>query len=182
MVRIPVAFVLLSLLPVLAQAQQFSPTNGKLRVGQEVYVVVDAPCTQQGCGGEFVEGRVAGLTSDTIAVESAGRRFELPAREVMRVETRGDSLWNGLAYGAMFGFMGYFAAFMNDCAGPCNDKDYAFLATASVLLGGSIGAAVGLVSDALIRGNRVVFQRGKRASIAPLIGRGGGGVRLSVRF
>lgn len=55
MVRIAVALVLL-LLPVLAQAQQFSPTNGKLRVGQEVYVVVDAPCTQQDCGGEFVAG------------------------------------------------------------------------------------------------------------------------------
>ncbi len=181
MVRIPVAFVLL-LVPVVAQAQQFSPTNGKLRVGQEVYVVVDAPCTQQGCGGEFVDGRVARLTADTIAVESQGRRFELPAREVMRVETRGDSLWNGLAYGAVFGFTAYFVAFIDDCAGPCDSGDYAFLTAASGLLGGSIGAAVGVVSDALIRGNRVAFQRGKRASIAPLIGRGGGGVRVGVRF
>ena len=181
MVRIPVAFVLLAPLPVLAQAQQFSPTNGKLRVGQDVYVVVDAPCTQQGCGGEFVEGRVAGLTPDTIAVESAGRRFELPAREVMRVETRGDSLWNGLAYGAVFGTTAWFVAFINDCGQSCDAEDYGFLATLAGMVGGSIGAAVGLVSDALIRGNRVVFQRGGRASIAPLIGRGGG-VRISVRF
>src|SRR5687767_8777460 len=156
MPRIPVAFALL-LVPVLAEAQQFSPTNGKLRIGQEVYVVVEAPCTQQGCGGEFVDGRVAGLTAETLAVESQGRRFELAAREVMRVETRGDSLWNGLAYGAVFGFAAYFVAFINDCAGPCNAHDYGFLTAASGLVGGSIGAAVGVISDALIRGNRVVF-------------------------
>lgn len=181
MPRILVAFALL-LVPVFAEAQQFSPTNGKLRVGQEVYVVLEAPCTPQGCGGEFVDGRVAALTKDVIAVESQGRRFELPAREVMRVETRGDSLWNGLAYGSVFGFVAFFVAFIDDCGDSCDADDYGFLTAASGLYGGSIGAAVGVITDAFIRGNRVVFQRGGRASIAPLIGRGGGGVRVSVRF
>ena len=179
--RLALIVSFITLVPALAAGQQFSPTGGKLRVGQKVYVVVDAPCTQQGCGGEFVDGRVAALTPEVIAVESQGRRFELPSPDVRRVETHGDTVLNGLAYGFAFGTGAYFVAFFNDC-GTCQNRDYGFLTLASAIYGGSIGAAIGLVSDALTSGRTVIFDRDARASVAPMIRNGGGGVRVSVRF
>ena len=176
------AAALIVFTPAIAAAQQFSPLQSGLDVGRPVYVVVDAPCTREGCGGEFVEGRVAALTRDTIAVESHGRRFELAASEVRRVERYGDRLWNGLVYGALFGFTGYFVTFSDDCGPSCDSEDYWFLFAASSFYGASIGAGIGVLADALTRGRTVIFDRGARASVAPIIRSGGGGVRVSVRF
>src|SRR5688500_15269831 len=104
MTRIPFVALALAIVPGMASAQQFSPLESPLRLGKRVYVVVDAPCTQQDCAGEFVEGRVMRLNADTITVESDGHRFELLAADVRRVETYGDPVWNGMAYGFAFTF------------------------------------------------------------------------------
>ena len=171
----------LGMVPATASAQQFAPVESPLRVGKRVYVVVDAPCAQGPCAGEFVDGRVTSLNADTIVVESDGRRFELPAVDVRRVETYGDPVWNGMAYGFAFTFGAAYLATSNDCRGGGWFCEQGWIVAAASVCGG-VGAAVGAIADAMISGRKVVFQRDGRASIAPLIGRGGGGVRVSVRF
>ena len=178
---IPFVALALAMAPGIASAQQFSPLESPLRLGKRVYVVVDAPCTREPCGGEFIDGEVTGLNPDTITVESEGRRFELSAADVRRVETYGDPVWDGMAYGFALTFAaGYLAAAIECGGGGLFCSQGWKLAAASAC--GSIGAAVGTIMDAMIRGRRVVFQRDTRASIAPLIGPGAAGVRLSVRF
>ena len=182
MLRISLAVtVAAAIVPGIASAQPFTPAESPLRVGKRVYVVVDAPCTQQDCGGEFVDGRVTSLNADTFSVESDGRRFELAAKDVRRVETYGDPIWNGTAYGFAVAFGAAYLAASIDCQGGGFLCSQGWIVAASSVCGG-VGAAVGAIADAMVSRRTVVFQRDARASIAPLIGPGAAGVRLSVRF
>ena len=173
--------VLIAFVPTLAAGQQFSPSDGRVSVGQKVYVVVDAPCTQQGCGGECVDGRIVALAPEMIAVESGGNRFELAAAEVRRVETYGDPVWNGLGYGFVFTFAATYAAGAIECRDGGMFCTQGFALAASGIWGG-VGAGVGAIADAMIRGRKVIFARQTRASVGTIIRPEGGGVRVSVRF
>jgi hypothetical protein len=191
MPRILPAFVLvlvLVLLPAAVFAQEFSPLASGLKVGQRVYLVVDAPCTESGCGGEFVDGRILELTPSSIVIKDGAGRHDLRLLDVRRVERHGDRIWNGILAG--FG-VGFGAGFLTVIADSCDSNEWCpfsgpEFAAAFGLLTGAVGAGIGAITDALISGRRVVFDRpagGQRGvTIAPILAPRHAGVSISLRF
>jgi hypothetical protein len=186
MSRISIALVCI-LCPVSVAAQGFAPLSSGLKVGQKVYVVMDAPCTTAECGGEFVAGRIWELTASSIVVNDGRNRYALPAVEVRRVERSGDRIWNGMLAGFAVGFgVGFVSVMAEGCDSNrgCLFGGPGWASLAGLFTGG-IGAGVGTLTDALISGRRVVFDRpgeSRKTVISPIVGARSGGIRVSVRF
>ena len=185
------ATVMVLLVPAPSEAQQpvFVPSASSLRVGTEVYVVVDAPCTPAGCGGVWVRGRVTDLTAASLTIDDGRSRHQLAAADIRLVSRRGDRIWNGVGNGAVMGFVaGFFPALIDnhdDCKRGC------FIPPAMVgvlvgTIGAGIGAALGGIVDARIKGDRTVWERrpeaSRRTSVVPLVGHRAAGFQVRVRF
>jgi hypothetical protein len=103
-----------------------------------------------------------------------------PAPNLVQVETRrSDSLWNGAVIGAAVGVTsGLLLCRTMEPWSNCRDDVGPMLRT------GALGAAIGIGIDALMRKREVVSQPApsREVYVAPVIGRGAGGVRLAVRF
>jgi hypothetical protein len=173
--------------PAAAQdAASFVPTTSNLRVGAEVYVVVDAPCTPQGCAGEWVQGRITHLTPTSLGIDDGSVRHELATGQIQLVSRPGDSVWNGVGKGAVFGFLGGFLPpALTNCDGGCIISPLA----AGLALGGigaGIGALIGGLADLSVKGERTIWERTRanrtRASVAPVIGRHAAGFQVRMRF
>lgn len=176
--------VIAILVPAAAQAQPqesvvFVPSESGLKTGREVYVVVDAPCTRPGCPGEWVRGRVTGLTTTSLVVDNSGGRYVFPAAGIQLVKQRGDLVWDGLGWGAVGGALGGFVTgnllFV--------DKEWV---QACAVMSASIGAGIGVLIDALVTGERTVWDRHRhrsaRIGFAPLAGHRAAGFQFNVRF
>jgi len=188
MSRLSIALVVLLSPAAVAAQESFNPLASGLKVGQKVYVLLDAPCAAEPCPGEFVRGKIAKLTDSALVVHDGPVRHELSAFEVRRIERPKDRIWNGVAAGFAIGFGIGFVAVMSDGCEPgqwCIFDGPSFAAAAGLLSGG-IGAGIGALTDFAISGRRVVFDRasarGAIATISPLAGPRLGGVRVSLRF
>jgi hypothetical protein len=157
------AFTIALLVCVPASAQ--TPADNlpdRLTKGQEVAVTDDQ--------GRELRGRVVNLTMDSLALKRGDDREEVPYAHIVKID-RVDTLRNGALIGLGVG-LGLFAldALVSSENGiTLNAAGYAVFGA----LYGGLGAGAGAGVDALIGGNRNIYQRGRgtRISLAPSIGR-----------
>ena len=103
----------------------------------------------QSSSGEELRGRLVELSPTTLAILVDGRRVEVPAENVLRIDVRGDSVKNGAIIGAaiMGGLTGVACA--------------AFADTASCVTGfvfnTGIGALAGAGIDAMHKGRNPIY-------------------------
>jgi hypothetical protein len=144
-----------------AAAQTIASTFGELRfkveAGQTVYVTDDSGSPEQ-------EARILDLTGSVLAVSIDGVRRELVETNVRRIRQRvPDSRTNGALIGSLVGAAGSTggAIAMASPAGSCSGGCVAV----NVLLGGGVGALVGLGIDALIQARKDIYSRGGQSSV-----------------
>lgn len=121
---IALAAVLAAGLPVRAQDLRAAGTL------QRVFVL---PATGHG----KLEGRLLDLGHDSLALLVKGQRIEVPLKDVVRIQTPGDSVKNGALIGALVG--GLWSAWL------CRETDSRFC-TAAVGIDAAFGAAIGAAS------------------------------------
>lgn len=135
-------------------------------------------------GGEERRARITTLSATQLIVTIAGQtQVFLPDHALRIRQRRNDSLANGsligLAAGAGIATVGFLVTWGEF------PEDAGLLALVAGLYGG-IGAGMGVGVDALIRGRQVIYERvpvsPSPVSIAPLVGAGRAGARLTVRF
>jgi hypothetical protein len=122
-----------------------------------VYVTDDA--------GRTTEGKLLRLDNDSLVmlVNGAEQRFE--ARQILRIDKRGDSLKNGTLIGLGLGVLfGSIAAGISDCpsepGGDCSGYR-----VAGFFIGTGIYTAIGTAIDAMIVGRTRVFDAGREVAI-----------------
>jgi hypothetical protein len=139
--RRALAIVMCAALPTSASAQDdFSRLKAKL--GQIVYVT-------DGNTGIEVSGPLTGLSPSELSID--GYRFE-PQRG-MKIERRGDSLWNGAAIGFGLG------AVLAVCTFACGDQRI----WVSRLESGLFWAGIGTLIDHEHVGRTTIFDRSSDA-------------------
>ena len=159
-VMLTIAFLVLSG-TASAQASADDLRN-RMKAGQKVAVIDDQ--------GRKVQGRIVDLTVDSLALAGKSGREEVPYAQIVTID-RVDDLKNGALIGLAVG-LGLFAldaAFAAEDGVTLNAAGYVVIGA----LYGGLGAGAGTGIDALIGGNRNIYQRGRgtRISIAPSIGR-----------
>jgi len=110
--------------------------------------------------GTRLGGRIVRVDADALTLNSEGRELRLPAVGVRSIE-RQDNVWNGALVGLTAGF-GTGVVLMSTCDPGflCEHSPRAILACGT--LTGGFGFGVGLVIDAIVRGDRTVFRRSER--------------------
>jgi hypothetical protein len=173
----PLLVVCTLLLPAIAAAQ--TPADWHMQVsaldpGDRINVrTIDGPT---------VRGRVVGVDAESITLKRQGREIRLAASTVRAVE-RQDRIWNGGGIGFASGFaMG--VVIMSTCEPGlfCEHSAEAIL-TCGALTGG-VGFGVGLLMDALVRGDNTVFRRTDlgRFTVAPAVTPTMKSVAVQLRF
>ena len=138
-----------------AAAGQQMPT---VRGGEEVIVV-------HAGSGEELRGRLVELSSKSLAIHVDGRRVEVPIDDVLRIDSRKDSLKNGTLIG-----MGIFAGLG---ALSCAEFDSAGWCAYAIGVNGALGAAIGAGIDALHKGRSPIYVKPAKA---------GAGLQVTIRF
>jgi hypothetical protein len=164
-------------------AAQTGPSRiaGLVKNGQKVSIIDDE--------GRELEGRIDGLSADSLGVVVNGRRTDLPFERIVRIDHPHDGLGNGaligLASGAGIVFLG--AVLDNrSCTGPnahCPPPPAWFVFWAAGGMG-AVGAGVGVGIDAIIHRDRAIYRRGTgaRTTVAPAVGPGLRGAVVSVSW
>jgi hypothetical protein len=155
----------------------------RVKEGQKVRVTDDQ--------GRQWQGRIEALATDNLVLLTKDRqRHDFPYAAIIRIDRPHDTLANGaligFVSGAVYGLLAVAAEESADCDPgaffSCGDPSGAAYAIIPPILGG-LGAGIGVGIDALIRRDPTLFRRGdSRLTLAPLLGRGVGGVRLSMRW
>jgi hypothetical protein len=125
--------------------------------------------------GQQIQGRITDLGSDTMTLASGRQRLRVPYADVVRI-VRPDGLKNGALVGLAIGAgAGLWATHDFRCrhdqfCGNPNPGSY----VAGSALGGGTGAAIGTGVDALIGGDRTLYERGRgaRVRVFPRLDRG----------
>lgn len=169
--------------PAFAQepAGSFADLSKVVKRGQVVFVEDD--------GGRRVKGNITELSDTSLEIMTGndGREIRFAADRVARV-SKADSRVNGFLIGAAIGAGGgiYFASFVDmllENEGSDGNTAYALFGGLAALAGGGIGYAI----DGAIDGQKLVYARrgnvsGASLRVAPMVGKGAGGVRLSLQF
>ena len=143
-----------------ARAQEVAGTFDQLRVlvkaGDTISVTDNA--------GRELTGKIAELSSTSLALLVGGQRHDLPAAEVNTIrQRRGDPLANGAKWGfgigATLGLLGGLAV-ANESD---DDSDAAFVVFGTLFYAG-VGAGIGAGLDALIASRQVIYARRSSAS------------------
>jgi hypothetical protein len=130
--------------------------------------------------GREEKTRILGVSGDVVTAAAGDdvRRFR--TADVMRVRTRhSDSLWNGALIGAGAAVAsGLFICSSMEPWENCRDD------VGPMVRIGAVGAGIGIAIDALIRGRKTIYEApgSTRLSAAPIAGRRGGGLQLSLSF
>lgn len=132
--------------------------------------------------GPRIRGKVVHVDAESITVRRDGRDLRLAAADVYSIERR-DRVWDGGQWGFAIGFATG-ALMMATCDGGlfCERSAPAILLCGT--FAGGFGAGVGILADALVRGDRTVFRRtdATRVDIAPAIGARHKAVMVRVSF
>jgi hypothetical protein len=128
----------------------------KTKAGEEVIV------THAGSGVEL-RGRLVELSSTSLAILVDGQRREIPIDDVLRIDSRKDSLKNGTLIG-----LGIFAGL---AVLTCPEIDSAGWCAYGIALNAGMGAAIGAGIDALHKGRSPIYVKAAR-----------GGSALQMRF
>jgi hypothetical protein len=114
--------------------------------GRRAVVVVDD-------SGHRTHGQVLRFTPDALTLLVGGTEISVERTKVASVYTRGDSIWNGMAFGALSGgALGLVGLATSENPGDIEQAAVPVLA----IMGIGIGAAV----DAAIRKKHVIYERG----------------------
>ena len=110
--------------------------------------------------GTRLGGRVVHVDAEGLTLTSKGQELRLPAVNVRSIE-RPDSVWSGALIGLTAGF-GTGVVMMSTCDPGflCDHTPRAILGCGT--LTGGFGFGVGLLIDAIVRGDRTVFRRSER--------------------
>ena len=137
--------------------------------------------------GREWHGRIEAFAPDSLVLLTKDRqRRDIPYATIVGIDRPHDTLANGaligFVSGAAFGMLAVIAEENADCE-PAGSS-VAAIPPRRVLplprISGAIGAGVGVGIDALIRSDPTLFRRGEsRVTLAPSLGRGVRGVRLS---
>ena len=154
---------MLTTTPVTGQtvAASFEELRFKVKAGDTVYLTADGGTSEQ-------EARVLELSASALAVSIDGVRRDLVEGNVTRIRQRlPDSRKNGALIGFLIGAAGSTvgAKAMESPAGACSGGCVA----ANVLVGGGLGALVGLGIDALIQGRKDIYVRGASRSSVDVV-------------
>jgi hypothetical protein len=166
-----------------AGANDADAIRQRVNEGQRVRITDDQ--------GQEWHGRIEALAPDNLVLLTKDReRRDIPYAAIVRIDRPHDTLANGaligFASGAAFGMLAVIAEENADCDPgaffSCGDPTAAaYVVIPSVT--GAMGAGVGVAIDALIRRDPTLFRRGEsRVTLAPSLGRGARGLRLSVRW
>jgi hypothetical protein len=157
--------ICLTAFPVLAQ-DRTPVLPGLVERGQKVEVLDDQ--------GRETTGRISLVSADSVSIVSGDRLTQIGVDHITRIARPHDGLANGALIGLAVGAgLGLAAAVSDDCdpvAFGCGQGSrFAF---GSALVGGALGTAVGVGIDALIRRDRVIYQRAGQLQtrIAPVVG------------
>jgi hypothetical protein len=135
--------------------------------------------------GRETTGKIASLSSSTLALLADGARLDLSESDVSTIKQRRD---DSLANGALIGLAtGAALASVLVIAVAAEDEDVD-AGSAALIIGlyGAIGTGIGVGVDALIRGRQVIYQRpstsGLQVGVAPWLTRQRKGVLVTLRF
>jgi len=155
----------------------------RVKEGQKVRVTDDQ--------GREWQGRIEALAPDNLVLLTKDRQHrDVPYSEILRIDRPHDTLANGarigFASGAVLGLLAVISEANADCEPgaffSCGDPTAAAYVLIPAIVGGA-GAGIGIGIDALIRRDPTLFRRGdSRVMLAPSLGRGARGLRLSVRW
>jgi hypothetical protein len=135
-----------------------------------------------GTGGGEVTGKIAELSSSTLALTVAGRRRDFREVELTTIrQRRSDSLQNGALIGLCIG-----ALLPAVVIAAADDADVGGWAALAVAAYGGMGAGIGAGVDALITTRQVIYERraspGARLLISPILTAERKGALVSMRF
>jgi hypothetical protein len=137
-----------------------------------------------------VQGRIETLAPDSLVLLTKDRQHrDVPYASIVRIDRPHDTVANGaltgLASGAILGLIAVLAE-ENTICNPqgCYERfSPGPPAIVAVPVFGGIGAGIGVAIDALVRRDPTLFRRGdSRVMLAPSLGRGVRGLRLSVQW
>jgi hypothetical protein len=143
--------LLLAALALSASASSAGQQPPPLPAGEEVIV------THAGSGQEL-RGRLVELSSTSLALLVDGRRVEVPIDDVLRIDSRKDSLKNGALIG--LGIFGGLAAL------GCAEVDSAGWCAYGIAVNAGLGAAIGAGIDALHKGRSPIYIKPARSGAA----------------
>jgi hypothetical protein len=154
--------------PLYTAPGSFQVLQNRLKPGQTA-VVVDR-------SGREIVGTVAEFSSNSLVLRngSVGQSFD--AADVAIIKRAGP-IWDGAVKGAGIGMLSMFIA-LSGCYGSSCEKG------SFVVLGGGVGAAIGLGIDAAF-GPKTVYrsaQPPRRLAVAPVVSKDRQGVAASIRF
>lgn len=169
------AVLLMTALPAAAQSPaaaadaDLASLAGRLRAGDRVAVT--------GPGGERVRGVFAGLSPDTLLLDTDAGRRAIPAADIDRITRTRFGVVLGTLIGLGTGVA--FAIPLNMMI--ANEGGDAVGDTAKLL---ALTTGIGFGVDALVNLPRTVYRRGERPRVrlAPAVSRTGAGVAMHVTF
>jgi hypothetical protein len=137
-------------------------------------------------GGREQQGRLTSFTSSGVQLRLPdGSVTTLPMSDVQRVEVR-DGLGNGARNGAIAGAL-FMVPLLAEIASECHGDCYAtgpFLVSATLAYV-AMGAGIGVGVDALRHGRKTIYSASAApapVAIAPIVTKGGAGVRVGIRW
>jgi hypothetical protein len=159
----------------------FDQVSFKARIGDSV-IVTDSSGREQ-------KGKVLDFSPKSLSLAIHGKRRELPASDIRALDLQNrDSLKNGALIGFGIGMgvatVGVIAVAANSHSG----EDIAIMAVGGTLIYGGIGAALGLLVDALVEERLPIYRAvatkpaATKLSLSPLITRDKKGIALTLRF
>ena len=154
--------------------------RARVKEGQKVRVTDDT-------GREF-KGRISSMTDNSLGVLEGSDRADIPYASIVKIDRPHDGVGNGALIGLAVGAGLGFAAIVD--AESCEPEEFlcgdpgASSYLGGALLGGGLGAAIGVGIDALIRRNPSIYRRGAgaRITLSPAVGRGARGAVLAISW
>jgi hypothetical protein len=127
------------------------------------------------------KARIISVADNSITIAAGDRTRRLSTTDVAKVKVQhSDSLLNGALIGAGAGVAsGLFLCRLTEPWENCRDD------IGPMFRIGAVGAGIGIGIDALIRGRKTIYEAPTattRLLAAPIIGRRGAGMRISLTF
>jgi hypothetical protein len=145
----------------------------RLKEGQKVDVTDEQ--------GRELRGRIVNLTADSLTLTRGADRQLVPYAQIVKID-RVDDLRNGalVGLGVGLGLFALDAVVSSENGITLNPAGYLVIGA----LYGAAGAGAGVGIDALIGGNRNIYQRGgsTRISLVPSIGRDRIGAAIGISW
>jgi len=156
----------------------------RFTVGWAVSAVNDRHLTSRRSRWQQTKGAVADLSPSALVVVGREKRT-FSENQITKIRQGGDPLWTGAAIGAGIGFASLALLLRSNC--PCDADYYAgeWIAP-TLLIGGGVGAGIGLAVDATVNRGVMIFQRTSATktniNLSPILFGERRGLFMTVRF